>query len=335
MTIYSPENRAADQANRTTLKDSIAWARGLSKKFGDQVAVDDLSFEVPPGSIMGFIGPSGCGKTTTIRLLTGIYRPTSGDVKVLGRNPAQFTKRDRERLGYLTQDFVFYRDLTVWENLSFAASLYGVSFWRRSRLNRLLEFVELDEHKHKLARDLSGGMRRRLALATTLIHKPDLLFLDEPTAGIDPILRRKIWDYFEELRADGYTLFVTTQYVGEAAYCDMVGLMSTGRLLLVDTPEGLRRRAFGGDIITVRTLSPFPESAYRSLADLPFVAQPPIQTSSHEYRLIVEDAKTTIPKMMEWSRGNNLEVESIGEFVPPFDDVFVKLVKEEEENINA
>jgi ABC-2 type transport system ATP-binding protein len=252
----------------------------------------------------------------------------------MGHSPAKFTKADREKLGYLTQGFVFYTDLTVWENLTFAASLYGVSFRRANRLNRLLEFVELEQHKHKLARDLSGGMRRRLALASTLIHKPELLFLDEPTAGIDPVLRRKIWDFFEELRADGYTMFVTTQYVGEAAYCDLVGIMSTGRLLLVDTPEGLRRRAFGGDVVRVRTLGPFPNQARYSIEELPFVISRVIQVDEREIHITVEEADTAIPKLMEWSRGQNLEVESIGEHLPPFDDVFVKLVKEEE-NINA
>jgi ABC-2 type transport system ATP-binding protein len=335
MTIYRTEGNASNRASKVPVKDSIAWARGLTKKFGNQVAVEDLSFEIPPGSIFGFIGPSGCGKTTTVRLLTGIYRPTAGEVQVLGHSPSKFTKRDRERLGYLTQGFAYYPDLTVWENLSFAASLYGVSFLRRKRLMRLLEFVDLAEHKNKLARNLSGGMRRRLALAATLIHKPELLFLDEPTAGIDPVLRRKIWDFFEELRADGYTMFVTTQYVGEAAYCDLVGIMSAGRLLLVDTPEGLRRRAFGGDIVHLRTIGPFPYDARQALSDLPFVITPPIQVDAREFRVIVDEANTTIPKLMEWSRSQNLEVESIGESLPPFDDVFVKLVKEEEESFNA
>lgn len=316
--------------------DTIAWAKGLTKRFGDQVAVENLTFDVPRGAIFGFIGPSGCGKTTTIRLLTGIYKPTEGEVEVLGRRPAKFSKRARRRLGYLTQSFILYPDLTVWENMNFVASIYGVPYLRSKRLKNLLEFVELDKDRDKLARNLSGGMQRRLALASTLIHKPELLFLDEPTAGVDPILRRKIWDYFEALRAEGYTLFVTTQYVGEAAYCDLVGVMAQGRLLLVDTPDGLRRRAFGGDLIHLRTVGVFPYNLMGDIERLPFVVSPPLLTSNHDMQVVVDEANTSIPKMIEWSRGHNLEIESIGEHVPPFDDVFVKLVKqEEEEQING
>jgi ABC-2 type transport system ATP-binding protein len=294
------------------------------------VAVDDLNFEIPKGSIFGFIGPSGSGKTTTIRLLTGIYKPTTGEVQVLGRKPSKFSKGDRRKLGYLTQHFILYPDLTVWENMNFAASIYGVPYLRSKRLNSLLDFVELSEDKHKLARDLSGGMQRRLALASTLIHKPELLFLDEPTAGIDPVLRRKIWDYFDTLRAEGITLFVTTQYVGEAAYCDLVGVMAEGRLLMVDTPEGLRRRAFGGDVIVMRTVGNLPFNLIPEIERMEYVIPPVVQTSNHEMNIVVNEANTAIPKMMEWAQGHNIDIESIGEYNPPFDDVFVKLVKQEQ-----
>lgn len=311
-------------------QQAVAWARGLTKKFGDQVAVEDLNFEIPHGSIFGFIGPSGCGKTTTVRLLTGILKPTTGETQVLGRRPAKFTKGDRKRIGYLTQHFMLYPELTVWENMNFAASIYGMPYLRSKRLKTLLDFVDLSEHQNKLARNLSGGMQRRLALASTLIHTPEVLFLDEPTAGIDPVLRRKIWDYFETLRQEGITLFVTTQYVGEAAYCDLVGVMSQGHLLLVDTPEGMRRRAYGGDVISMRTNGPLPPNARAELEALPFVLQPVMQTSSREVQMVVDEADTSIPKMSDWTRSHNLEVESIGEYLPPFDDVFVKLVKQEE-----
>ena len=199
---------------------NVVETQDLTKTFGEDVAVQSLNMQVPRGTIFGFVGPSGCGKTTTVRLLTGFYKPTSGSLSVLGKNPTSFLKSDREKIGYLIQQFVLYPQLTVWENLNFAASFYGVSVFRRRHLNKLLDFVELAGDKHKLARDLSGGMKRRLSLAATLVHKPELLFLDEPTAGIDPILRRKFWDYFKELQAEGHSLFITTQYVGEAAFCD-------------------------------------------------------------------------------------------------------------------
>jgi ABC-2 type transport system ATP-binding protein len=331
--VMPPTTAEASPEDQAPHANSIAWAHNLTKEFDGQVGVENISFDIPRGSIFGFIGPSGCGKTTTIRLLTGIYTPTAGEISVLGKSPARFSKRDRERLGYLTQNFVLYPDLTVWENLNFVASLYGVPYRRSKRLKRLLEFVELQDHRDKLTRKLSGGMQRRLALASTLIHKPDLLFLDEPTAGIDPVLRRKIWDFFEELRAEGFTLFVTTQYVGESAYCDLVGVMARGRLLLVDTPDGLRRRAFGGDIVQMRTVKPFSYELLDEIQKEPFVTGPITQVGPREMQLIVEEANTAIPKLLDWSREHDLEIESIGENLPPFDDVFVKLVKQEEEQI--
>src|SRR5512141_1541361 len=155
----------------------VVDAQALTKMFGKEVAVDSLTIQVPRGAIFGFIGPSGCGKTTTVRMLTGIHKPTSGQVSVLGKNPTRFSKSDREKIGYLIQNFVLYPELTVWENLNFAASFYGVSLFRYGRLNKLLDFVELSGDKNKLARDLSGGMKRRLSLAATLVHNPELLFL--------------------------------------------------------------------------------------------------------------------------------------------------------------
>src|SRR5687768_8584085 len=313
--------------------ENVVETKDLTKMFGEDVAVQSLSMYVPRGKIFGFIGPSGCGKTTTVRLLTGFYKPTSGTMSVLGKNPADFSKADREKLGYLIQSFVLYPDLTVWENLNFAASFYGVSPFRRGRLNKLLDFVELSEHKNKLARDLSGGMKRRLSLAATLVHNPELLFLDEPTAGIDPILRRKFWDYFKDLQKQGHTLFITTQYVGEAAYCDLVGVMYEGRLLMVDTPDGLRKKAFGGDLIAIRTTEGIRFEHRRQLEGQSFTRGKVKVINDQEIEMIVDEASIAIPLLVEWSQAQRLTVEMIEQKVTPFDDVFVKIIEKETVNV--
>lgn len=297
--------------------------------FGDEAAVDALTMWVPRGTIFGFIGPSGCGKTTTVRLLTGIHKPTSGQVTVIGKNPTEFTKSDQEKIGYLLQGFVLYPELTVWENLNFAASFYGVSLFRHKRLNKLLEFVELKEDKGKLAGALSGGMKRRLSLAATLVHNPELLFLDEPTAGIDPILRRKFWDYFKELQAEGHTLFITTQYVGEAAYCDLVGVMHEGRLLMVETPDELRKKAYGGEIVAIKTAEVIRYDTRKNLERLPFVRGPVKVVSDQEIEVIVDEASTAIPELIDAFKGEKRTLETIEEVSPPFDDVFVRLIEKE------
>src|SRR6185436_8079098 len=311
------------------LAGNVVETQDLTKTFGDDIALKSLNMQVPRGTIFGFVGPSGCGKTTTIRLLTGYYQPTSGTLSVLGKNPADFSKSDREKMGYLIQQFVLYPELTVWENLNFAASFYGVSPFRRGRLNKLLDFVELSADKGKLARDLSGGMKRRLSLAATLVHNPELLFLDEPTAGIDPILRQKFWDYFKELQTQGNSMFITTQYVGEAAYCDLVGVMYEGRLLIIETPDGLRRRAYGGDVVGIRTTEALSFEQRRQLESLPFMHGKVKLINDQEVEVIVAETNTAIPLLMEWCQAKNLTVETIEGKSLPFDYVFVKIIETE------
>lgn len=327
MTLATPSEPG--QFQPVQVIDSIIKARHLTKKFGDEIAVEDVSFDVPRSSIFGFIGPSGSGKTTTVRLLTGVYIPTDGQVSVLDRNPARFSQRERARLGYMPQLFVLYPTLTVWENLNFAASLYGMSLFRRKRLKEALEFVELFEHRSKLARNISGGMLRRLSLASTLVHDPELLFLDEPTAGIDPILRRKFWDRFRELKNQGRTIFITTQYVSEADNCDLVGVQNNGKLLLVDSPQGIRHHAYGGDMVDFRTTQPFDFQAETMLRSLPFVRAKTVRTGLNSMRIIVNEASTAIPELMAWAQQQNIQVQAVEEYLPSFEDVFVELLRPE------
>jgi ABC-2 type transport system ATP-binding protein len=317
------------QPQLTDRKEIVIRAEAMAKRFGREVAVQDVTFDIPRGKVFGFIGPSGSGKTTTVRLLTGFYKPTEGRVAVLGYSPTEFEQSTRERIGYMPQQFALYPELSVWENLNFAASIYGMSLQREERLNELLEFVELNEHKGKLARNLSGGMKRRLSLAATLVHSPELIFLDEPTAGVDPILRRKFWDHFRKLQLEGHTLFVTTQYVGEAAYCDFVGVLATGRLLMVETPNELRRHAFGGEVVDLHTKERLVYKDVMNLRRLPFVKGKITRLEDNNgLRLVVDEASTAMPALLDWCHKEYVEVESIEQYLPPFDDVFVELVKE-------
>ncbi|HUM67942.1 MAG TPA: ABC transporter ATP-binding protein, partial [Chloroflexota bacterium] len=293
-----------------------------------------INLHFPTGSIFGFIGPSGCGKTTTVRLLLGVYTPTSGTASVLNTAPQAFSRQDQERIGYMPQQFVLYPELTVWQNLNFVASLYGVPLRRHQRLHDLLRLVELEDHWQKRASQLSGGMQRRLSLAASLVNNPSLLFLDEPTAGIDPILRRKFWDYFVELQQRGYTLFVTTQYVGEAAYCDYVGVLDKGRLLTVETPTALRQRAQGGDVLHLRTEE---EVAYGQLTQLrqqAFVNDGRVsRLSESTVELVVDDGSAALPQLLAWCQEQGIAVESANEYVLPFDDIFVKIIEKEREDV--
>jgi ABC-2 type transport system ATP-binding protein len=295
-----------------------------SKRFGDQVAVEDVSLSIDPGMIVGVIGPSGAGKTTTIRMLTGGVAPDSGSARVLGEDPTRLRRSTRERIGYMPQLFTLYRDLTVRENVDFVASLFGL-LWRRrwSRTQAVLELVDLWDHRSKVAGDLSGGQQRRLELASALVHEPEFLILDEPTAGIDPILRAAIWSELHRLRDAGRTLLVTTQYVTEAAECDRVALIADGRLVATDTPDGLRHRATDGEIVELEAATPIHASALRGIAGVRSVR--PIDDTT--LRLTVDDAAEGLPDIVEAVRAAGHEVERAEEIQPSFDEVFRLLVE--------
>jgi ABC-2 type transport system ATP-binding protein len=326
---------AANAATQPTASNGfgrpIIELENAAKRFGDAVAVEHLNFNVHEGEIFGFIGPSGSGKTTTIRLMNGTYGPSEGRVTVFGQRADKMSGKARESIGYLPQLFILYPNLSVKENIDFSASLYGMSwFGRRKRRREVLEFVELWEHRGKLARDISGGMQRRLGLASSLIHDPRLIFLDEPTAGIDPILRAKFWDAFRQLKAQGRSLFITTQYVTEAEYCDHVAVLGQGRVIAVNTPENLRLQAFGGEIIDV-------QGGQIGHATRPLLRRVPgfqsVDTSvPGRARIVVEDAPTAMPTVIDLLRGENIEVEGIEQYRPTFDEVFVRLVERHEED---
>jgi ABC-2 type transport system ATP-binding protein len=303
----------------------------VNLRFGDDAGIHDLSFQVQPGTIFGLIGPSGSGKTTTVRLLTGRYRPDSGQIQVLGQSPARFSPRTRENIGYMPQQFLLYPNLTAWENLSFVASMYGLPFFgRRKRMRQVLDFVELGDAASRLGNQLSGGMQRRLLLASALVHNPRLLFADEPTAGIDPVLRQKFWDFFRSLREEQRTLVVTTQYVGEAAYCDIVGVMRDGRLIHMDTPEGLRRKALGGELVRLVVDTQQPFIAARRLQSLPLVRHVRFdQEQQGTLYLTVDHAAEALPLIIQHlNEEPAVAAQSIEPYQPVFDDVFVRLLEE-------
>jgi ABC-2 type transport system ATP-binding protein len=222
----------------------VVHTSGLTKRFGEFTAVDGVSFDIPPGEVVGFLGPNGSGKTTTIRMLLGLLMPTSGSAEVLGFDIRKNPEQIRERVGYVSQKFALYSDLTVEENLQFYAGVYGVV--DRGRIREMLRLVGLEPFHRTLVGGLSTGWRQRLALATAIIHDPKLFFLDEPTSGVDPTARRAFWDLIYQLVERGTTALVTTHYMDEAEYCSRVGVISSGRLLALDSPGTLKRDAFGG-----------------------------------------------------------------------------------------
>lgn len=288
--------------------------------------VRDLDIKVPPGSIVGLIGPSGSGKTTAVRLLLGLLQPDSGRVQVLDTDPTRFDGATRSRIGYLPQNSALYPTLTVRENLDFAAALQGLRGRARQRAcDRILEFVELKDAQDLKVAEISGGMRRRVGLASALVHSPELMFLDEPTAGLDPILRRSVWEYLLELRESGRTLIVTTQHVSEAAYCDYIALLSEGRMAEWGAPEDLRRRAFGGELVDVTFAQRVPWQVVDRIGEA-IGATDANSLGPRSIRFTVDDAGSAIPRVTSAAGEMDVEVVEAERVIPEFDDVFVRIV---------
>ncbi len=228
------------------MTESVIVVENLTRRFGEFVAVDHINFEVKPGEVIGYLGPNGSGKTTTIRMLLGLLKPSDGKATVLGYDVFKQSEEIRARVGYMSQKFAIYDDLTTLENLTFYGGVYGIN--DKARIQHTLELVGLKGHENTLTRDMSTGWRQRLSLGIALVHEPKLLFLDEPTSGVDPTARRAFWDLIYELAEGGVTILVTTHYMDEAEYCERVAVMRDGKLLAMDTPTNLKKSIITGDV---------------------------------------------------------------------------------------
>ncbi|MEK6587211.1 MAG: ATP-binding cassette domain-containing protein [Chloroflexota bacterium] len=297
---------------------------GLVRRFGDFTAVDGITFTVRENDIFGFLGPNGAGKTTTINMLCTLLRLTAGRAQVNGYDVSQRPAEVRRSIGLIFQDASLDEELTAYENLRFHAMLYDVprqDFRGRSR--ELLEMVELSEKASDIVRTYSGGMKRRLEIARGLLHHPKVLFLDEPTLGLDPQTRRHIWDYLHKLRDQrGVTMFMTTHYMDEAEHCDRIAIIDNGQIVAIDTPENLKALV-GGDVVTLRTSDD--ELASARLLEVHGIAA----RKGPEGQLIVETegGDRFIPKVIEtFSNGTRpVEVRSVNLRRPTLEDVFIKL----------
>lgn len=293
----------------------------LAKQFGDIVAVRSVSLSVPRGEIFGLLGPDGAGKTTLFRMLAGILEPSAGTARIDGLDIRAAADEVKARLGYMPQAFSLYDDLTVLENLHFTAEIYGVAREAlASRIERLLGFSRLGAFGDRLAAALSGGMRQKLALAATLIHEPDVLLLDEPTTGVDPISRREFWQILHELNREGKTVIVATPYMDEAERCARLALMHEGRILTVNTPAALRARMPG--VVFELFASPRRDAlaALRGLAEV-------LQASlfGEAVHLVMADAAAG-ERVRHHLTGAGISVRSMQQIDPSLEDIFVSLL---------
>jgi ABC-2 type transport system ATP-binding protein len=318
-----PSIASARPASATDDRDVIVAMHGVSHRFDDREVLSGIDLTVPRGTILGIIGPSGAGKTTTIRMLTGAIKPTTGEVSVMGRSPKRFRRADRERIVYMPQSFTLYEDLTAGENVDFVASLFGMLFRRRrQRVREVLKVVDLWDARGRQAGKLSGGMQRRLELACALVHEPELIILDEPTAGIDPLLRGSIWEELHALRDAGRTLLVTTQHVSEADECDAVAMIVGGRIIALAPPDELRRLATNGDLLDIETSAMFDGS---DLVGTPGVIEV-AQDGPRHLRVVVDDAGSLLPVVVDRIKAAGGGVESAREQRLSFDEIFAILV---------
>ncbi|PKO24016.1 MAG: multidrug ABC transporter ATP-binding protein [Chloroflexi bacterium HGW-Chloroflexi-1] len=296
----------------------------LTKKFGSFTAVDQVNFIIPKGEIFGLLGPNGAGKTTTIRMLCGILLPTAGEARILGFDVAHRPEEVKKRIGYMSQKFALYNDLTVFENLDFYAHLYGVSREKcRTRLEGLIEMAGLRGHEKERAANLSGAWRQRLALACAIVHEPPMLFLDEPTAGVDPVSRREFWEMIYSLAGQGVSVLATTHYMDEAEFCNVIGMMHDARLIALNDPDSLKSD-LRGILLEVDCESPGQAEAIATL--LPGV----IDVALHGVLLHVTVENETIQQTLEDALASaGITVGQVETVLPSLEDVFVSLVAAE------
>jgi len=296
----------------------------LTKEFGDFTAVDQVSFTIPRGEIFGLLGPNGAGKTTTIRMLCGLLRPSTGDAKVMGYQISSQPEKIKTKIGYMSQQFSLYNDLTAYENLDFYSRIYGLSNkHRETRIDELIEMAGLENHRRSLTSNLSGAWRQRLALACAIVHNPPMLFLDEPTAGVDPISRREFWKLIYGLAGQGVSVLATTHYMDEAEYCNNIGMMYRAKLIALDDPDTLKE-SYKNTLIELDCESP--GKALLLLNEMPGV----IETALHGALLHVTIEKQAVIKQIQRKLHSEGFIENrIEEILPSLEDVFVNMIKSE------
>jgi ABC-2 type transport system ATP-binding protein len=306
--------------------EMVIETKSLTRTFKDTIAVDGLNLGVQHGEIFGLLGPDGAGKTTTIRLLAAILDPTDGQARVFGYDTVGQPEPIKRRIGYMAQRFNLYGDLSVWENLNFFADVFEVTGdVRQERIERLLGFSRLTEFRDRRAAHLSGGMQKKLALACTLIHTPEVIYLDEPTTGVDPVSRREFWDILAELHLQGITLVVSTPYMDEAERCSRVGLMYRGQMVVCDTPERIRGM-IGGELIAL-----CPSNLRRAreiLAELPGVLE--MQTFGNQLRIFVRDAGIAIERVQVALAEQDVEALEVRRTQPRMEEAYISMVRRQE-----
>ncbi|MFO7716403.1 ATP-binding cassette domain-containing protein [Desulfosarcina sp.] len=304
------------------------YLENVVKKFGDFTAVDDISLSVARGEIFGFLGPNGAGKSTTIRMLCGLLTPTSGTARVLGLDILSQAEKIKAKLGYMSQRFSLYEDLRAEENMRFFGGIYGLGDSEcRRRIQEVLDVTGLSDRRQHMTRDLPGGIKQRLALGCALLHRPSIIFLDEPTSGVDPATRRNFWDLIYDLAERNVTVFVTTHYMEEAEYCNRIGLINHGRLIAAGTPQQLKQHHLEGEIYEVETDDVL--AAVETVAGIHGVLDAAVFGRSMHVRLNnIYAAENTLRKCLADS---GLGATRIRTIQPTLEDVFVALVSQKPE----